>query len=65
MGETPFSLIYKSEVVIPVEMGMPSYRVQYFDEELNEDALYKSLDLVEEMREKAKIRMASNKRKIE
>lgn len=30
-GKTSFALIYGSEVVIPVEVGITSYKVQYFE----------------------------------
>ena len=29
-GETPYSLTFGMEVVVPVEIGIPSYRVQHF-----------------------------------
>ncbi|GJY74232.1 reverse transcriptase domain-containing protein [Tanacetum coccineum] len=36
-GETPFSLTYGSEAVIPAEIGMPSYRTLMIREEFNEE----------------------------
>ena len=30
-GETPFNLVYGSEAVVPTEIGMPTYRVDYFN----------------------------------
>ncbi|KAL0406282.1 UNVERIFIED_CONTAM: Enzymatic polyprotein [Sesamum latifolium] len=34
-GETPFSLVYGTEAIIPAELGMPSHRVMNFSEECN------------------------------
>lgn len=34
--ETPYSLVFGMEVVVPVEIGMPSYRVQHFQPKQNE-----------------------------
>ncbi|XP_050222654.1 uncharacterized protein LOC126672742 [Mercurialis annua] len=36
-GDTPFSLTYGCEAMIPVEIGMPTLRVQFFDEAKNEE----------------------------
>ena len=38
-GETPFSLAYGAEAMIPVEVGMPSYRRAYFDPRHNDENL--------------------------
>ncbi|XP_052192778.1 uncharacterized protein LOC127801573 [Diospyros lotus] len=35
-GECPFTLCYGSEALIPVEIGVRSYRVEHFDPEINE-----------------------------
>lgn len=51
MGETPFMLTYGSEAVVIVEVGVPSYRVQYFDQNSNSKRLKEHLDLLEERRE--------------
>ncbi|KAL0411775.1 UNVERIFIED_CONTAM: hypothetical protein Slati_3767200 [Sesamum latifolium] len=56
-GESPFSLVYGTEAIIPAELGMPSHRVMNFSEECNRDLLKENLDLIEELREKAFIRM--------
>ncbi|KAL0411872.1 UNVERIFIED_CONTAM: hypothetical protein Slati_3776900 [Sesamum latifolium] len=55
-GETPFSLVYGTEAIIPAELGMPSHRVMNFSEECNENLLRENLDLIEELREKAFLR---------
>ncbi|GKD77115.1 reverse transcriptase domain-containing protein, partial [Tanacetum coccineum] len=64
-GETPFSLAYGTEAVIPVKIGIPTRRtIQRFDEE-NEDALRMNLNLLEERRKIASIREARRKQKVE
>ncbi|KAL0409673.1 UNVERIFIED_CONTAM: hypothetical protein Sradi_1901700 [Sesamum radiatum] len=37
--ETPFSLVYGTEAIIPAELGIPSHRVMNFSEECNEQLL--------------------------
>ncbi|XP_024028291.1 uncharacterized protein LOC112093653 [Morus notabilis] len=57
-GETPFSMAYGVESVIPAEVGMPTYRVEAYDKDQNNEELCTDLDLVEEKREQATIRAA-------
>ncbi|KAL0367029.1 UNVERIFIED_CONTAM: hypothetical protein Sradi_3593000 [Sesamum radiatum] len=52
-GESPFSLVYGTKAIIPAELGIPSHRVMNFSEDRNENLLRESLDLIEELREKA------------
>ncbi|GKE86155.1 reverse transcriptase domain-containing protein, partial [Tanacetum coccineum] len=54
-GETPFSLTYGMEAVIPVEIGMPALRTAKVDMIKNDEALEIHLDLLEERREQAAI----------
>ena len=58
-GETPFSLAYGVEAVIPLEVGLPTLRSAAFDTGLNEQTLAKDLDLIEERREAALIKLTS------
>jgi hypothetical protein len=58
-GDTPYGLAFGSEVVIPVEIGSMSTRVQYYDPVKNDKGLKLSLDLIEEKREKASLTMAA------
>ncbi|GJW57445.1 reverse transcriptase domain-containing protein [Tanacetum coccineum] len=64
-GETPFSLIYETEAVIPAEIGMPTLRPAEMDIALNNETLEVNLDLLEERREQAAIREAKSKAKME
>ncbi|XP_075095316.1 uncharacterized protein LOC142173594 [Nicotiana tabacum] len=59
MGETPFSLIYGAEALIPVEIGEPSTRFAQATEESNGEEMRTNLDLLEERREATLIRMAA------
>uniref|UniRef100_A0A2N9F8W7 Integrase catalytic domain-containing protein n=1 Tax=Fagus sylvatica TaxID=28930 RepID=A0A2N9F8W7_FAGSY len=58
-GETPFSLTYGVEAVIPLEVGLPTLRSEEYDQENNEFMLAKDLDLAQECRDLAMIRLAS------
>ncbi|GJV26937.1 reverse transcriptase domain-containing protein [Tanacetum coccineum] len=64
-GETPFSLTYVSEAIIPAEIGMPTYRTMMIREELNEEEIRLNLDLLTERRELDAIREAKYKIKLE
>ncbi|GJS70030.1 reverse transcriptase domain-containing protein [Tanacetum coccineum] len=64
-GDTPFSLTYKTEAVIPTEIGMPTIRTAKVDVVRNDEALEVNLDLLKERREQAAIREAKSKRKQE
>ncbi|GJS91355.1 reverse transcriptase domain-containing protein [Tanacetum coccineum] len=63
-GDTPFSLIYGTEAVIPAEIGMPTYRTAVVDIVRNDDEIRLNLDLLEERRERAAIREAKAKSKM-
>ena len=58
-GETPFSLTYGVEAVIPLEVGLPTLRSEEYDRENNELMLAKDMDLAQEHRDLAMIRLAS------
>ncbi|GJY19688.1 reverse transcriptase domain-containing protein [Tanacetum coccineum] len=60
-GDTPFSLTYGTEAVIPAEIGMPTYRTTAVDAVHNDEELWLNLDLLEERRERAAIREARAK----
>ena len=48
IGETPFSMIYGAEAIIPLETGFPTLRTSPFTPSCNDGLLEKSLDLIEE-----------------
>lgn len=56
-NETPFSLAFGSKTVVPVEIGLPTERVERpFDEPSNDEALLLNLDLLEKKCESAQLR---------
>ncbi|XP_034213001.1 uncharacterized protein LOC117625570 [Prunus dulcis] len=63
-GETPFSLAFGSEAVVPVEIGEPSYRTETFAPKQNEEAMSLSLDLLEEHRAQANLRNEAYKQRV-
>ncbi|GJU34052.1 reverse transcriptase domain-containing protein [Tanacetum coccineum] len=63
-GDTPFSLTYRTEAIIPTEIGMPKYRTAVVDAVHNNEELRLNLDLLEEWRERATIREVRAKLKM-
>ncbi|TXG60522.1 hypothetical protein EZV62_015095 [Acer yangbiense] len=63
-GETPYSMAYGAEAIIPVETSFFSPRVQLFQPELNIDMLKCGLDELEERRERAQIRNTAYQQRI-
>ncbi|XP_021996225.1 uncharacterized protein LOC110893423 [Helianthus annuus] len=64
-GETPFSLVYGSEAVIPTEIGLPSPCLTAVTTINNEAECRLDLDLLEERREIARIKEAKYKTQLE
>jgi len=63
-GETPFSMTYGVEAVIPLEIGFPTLRTNAFTSEGNDGLLEKSLDLIEERRKNAVVQLAYYQHKL-
>nr|GEV94610.1 protein NYNRIN-like [Tanacetum cinerariifolium] len=64
--ETPYNLMFRSEAVIPVEIGMPTHRTMMIKEgNVNEEEMRLNLDLLTERREAAAIQEARYKMKME
>ena len=57
-GETPFSLTYGAEAIILAEINLCSARVLGFNPAKNSELMLKQLNLLEEHRESATIRLA-------
>ena len=57
-GETPFSMTYGVEAVIPLKTGFPTLRTSSFTPNNNDELLGKSLDLIEERIENAIVQLA-------
>nr|GEW20485.1 hypothetical protein [Tanacetum cinerariifolium] len=64
-GETPFSLTYGIEVVILVEIGMPTHQTSSLNEKSNDQELRLNLDLLEEQKEIVAIMEATYKQQVE
>ena len=58
-GETPFSMTYRTEDMISVEIGLPSIRIMGFSLNENDRLMTKQLDFMEENREITSICMAN------
>ncbi|XP_021861286.1 uncharacterized protein [Spinacia oleracea] len=63
-GQTPFSPVYGSDAVLPVEVGIPSPRVTYYDYEKNEAEKRVNLDLLPETRGNTLLKSIAYKQKI-
>ncbi|GLT26830.1 hypothetical protein SLA2020_018720 [Shorea laevis] len=55
-GETPYHLAFGTDAVIPIEIGVPSFKINHFDEGQNGQLLQENLDLLDEVREEAQLR---------
>ena len=64
MGETPFSLTYGVEAVIPAEVNLCSAQVNGFDPVQNEQMMVEHLYLLEKYREAAIIRLVEYQQKL-
>ena len=63
--ETPFSLVYGSVAMIPIEIQESSPRFQNFVAEESNKERKVNLDLLDEVREEARIKAEAFKRKVE
>ena len=57
-GETPFSIMYGLEAVIPLKTSFPTMRSNQFNSSSNKQLLSTNLDLAKERREVANVRLA-------
>jgi hypothetical protein len=58
-GETPFSLTYGTDAVIPAEVGSPRFLVAYYNPGFNDDRVKLHLDLLQEKRDDAQVTWAA------
>ena len=63
-GETPFSMTYGAEAVIPLETNFPTLKTSSFCPSGNKELLEKSLDLIEERREREMVQLACYQHKL-
>ena len=59
-GDTPFSMTYGIEAVIPVEVGEPSFCTTPFDPQTNDQGLALNLDLIKIRRDEAMMKTKAN-----
>ncbi|KAK3011208.1 hypothetical protein RJ639_011741 [Escallonia herrerae] len=59
IGETPLSLLFGTEALIPFEIGLPSLHLTTYDPVQNEEALRANLDLLDERHEQAVMCLAT------
>ena len=57
-------MTYGAEAVIPLETGFPTLRTNSFNLRDNDEQLTKSLELIEEKREKAMVQLAYYQQKL-
>ena len=62
--ETPYSLVFGTEAVLPIEHKLISFRVQHYEPEDNETKLRDILDLLEEKQNRIAERVAVYQSKI-
>jgi hypothetical protein len=59
-GHTLFSLVYRSEAMLPTEVEHKSFRVQHFSEEQSDDSQVNNLTRLEELHEDVVIQLAKH-----
>ena len=62
--ETPFSMTYRAEAIIPLETGFPTLKTSSFNLSSNDNLLERGLDLIEERRENAMVQLAYYQHKL-
>ena len=63
-GETPFSMTYGAEAIIPLETGFPTLKTSSFSPSSNNELLEKSVDYIKERRESAMVQLAYYQHKL-
>ena len=62
MRDTPFNLAFEVDAVIPVEIGINSLRVSHYNLEQNEANIRANLNLLEEIREEASVKVTARQK---
>ena len=63
-GETPYSLVFGTEVILPIEHKFISFQFQNYEPEYNEAKLRASLDLLEEKQSRTAKKMVVYQSKL-
>uniref|UniRef100_A0A804ICM7 Reverse transcriptase domain-containing protein n=1 Tax=Musa acuminata subsp. malaccensis TaxID=214687 RepID=A0A804ICM7_MUSAM len=61
-GESPFSLAFETEAVLPPEMVFPTLRTTVYEQDNSKDCLRANIDLLEERRAEAHLRTLAYKK---
>ena len=59
MNKTPYTWVFNFEIVIPLEVGLSTIRTEAYDDKNNSQILAQDLNLIDERRENALVRMAN------
>lgn len=62
--QTPFTLAFGQDIIVPVKIGNNALRISKYNEESNGERLLMNLDLLEEEREEACINAIIRKKQI-
>lgn len=60
-GETPYFLAFKAQVVVPIEVSLPSHQIAHFSHMQSDDKMRVKLDLLKETLEMANLWAATYK----
>ncbi|XP_064971613.1 uncharacterized protein LOC135616356 [Musa acuminata AAA Group] len=63
-GESPYSLAFRTEAVLPPEVAIPTPRTKNYDERTTNEGLRADLDMLEERRANAHLKALSYKRAV-
>ena len=63
-GETPFSMAFGTDAVLPIETLIPSGRVENFGAATNEEGLRLNIDFIKESRERADLHNQVYKQRV-
>ncbi|XP_058202951.1 uncharacterized protein LOC131317412 [Rhododendron vialii] len=63
-GQTPFSMAFNMEAVIPLESRFPTLRTQTFDPKTNDEAVEQELILAKEKRDDAQLKLVEYQQQV-
>ncbi|XP_021743839.1 uncharacterized protein LOC110709887 [Chenopodium quinoa] len=58
-GKSPFTLVYGADAVVPMEVQIPSLRIQLYEKQRNKKRMLEELDILPEVRLKATLELAA------
>ena len=60
-GETPFSLVFETKAMIPIEVKVSSFHYENFDEQMSSSVFATEKDIIEKHREIVRIQIKTKK----